>query len=240
MHHSQVSSTAPGMLKEEISQLDKVLSQALSTASTVFITLGTAWVYEHISLGQIVANCHKVPAKDFDKKLLSPSEIHESLQGMVDSIQAVNPQTEIVFTVSPVRHIKDGIVENSLSKSLLIAGAHQCVVNNDGCHYFPSYELLMDDLRDYRFYDGDMIHPSKEAIAYCWEKFSLAFFDEKTMAINQRIEKVLLAQQHRFRSSSVATKEVFAQKQIRQCRDLESTVGRAAFQDEITYFESLL
>lgn len=153
-----------------LQESQQLLRHQLRASSHLFITLGTAWVYRHLQRDEIVANCHKVPQKEFSKELLSVDEVTESLLKMITLIKALNPSVHITYTVSPVRHSKDGFIENTRSKSHLISAVHQ-VVDNEYTHYFPAYELMMDELRDYRFYASDMLHPSEQAVDYIWEKF---------------------------------------------------------------------
>ncbi len=156
----------------------------------IIITLGTSWVYRHIESDKIVANCHKIPQKKFLKELLSVDEIRESLEAIIALIKSVNQQANIVFTVSPVRHIKDGFIENTQSKSHLIAAMHHVVDIRNAIHYFPSYEIMMDELRDYRFYAEDMIHPNQTAINYIWEKFTNVWISESAKQTIQEVATI--------------------------------------------------
>lgn len=153
-----------------LQEAQQQLRTYLLEASHVFITLGTAWVYKHIERDCVVANCHKVPQKEFSKKLLTEDEVSKSVSQICKSIKTLNPSAHIVFTVSPVRHAKDGFVENTRSKAHIITAVHK-LVDAQQAYYFPAYELLMDELRDYRFYASDMLHPSEQAIDYIWERF---------------------------------------------------------------------
>ena len=196
--HSDLSDTSDKKLLENLNNsLASTLVQ-LKKASHVVITLGTAWVYRSLVSRKIVANCHKVPQKSFSKELLSVTAIEESLRAILELVRSINKEVHFVFTVSPVRHLKDGFVENQRSKSHLISAVHE-VLNTDyrkaSISYFPSYELQMDELRDYRFYKQDMIHPNRIAIDYIWEKFRQVWFSESTVhTMNdvQTIQKGLL------------------------------------------------
>lgn len=152
----------------------------LLNATHICITFGTAWVYELKESKYLVANCHKMPASLFEKKLLGVEEIQTSISKIIQLIHQINPKTSIVFTISPVRHLKDGFVENNCSKSHLFTALHSINHQPSTVNYFPSYEIMMDDLRDYRFYGADMIHPNPIAIDYIWEKFSEVYFSEIT------------------------------------------------------------
>ncbi|TVZ52205.1 GSCFA domain-containing protein [Dokdonia sp. Hel_I_53] len=168
--HSDLNASSRLEAVIHLQEAQQVLREQLTEASHIVITLGTSWVYKHIARQQVVANCHKVPQKEFTKELLDSQKISESLSRILKDVQQLNPSASITFTVSPIRHSKDGFVENTLSKSHLIAAVHH-VVDNENVHYFPAYEIMMDELRDYRFYNADMIHPSPVAIDYIWEKF---------------------------------------------------------------------
>lgn len=193
--HSVLSNDSKSELLKELNHQVKITNNSIIEASHVIITLGTAWVYRHIETDQIVANCHKVPQKQFVKELLSIETISESLQAIVTLIKSVNPKAVVIFTVSPVRHLKDGFVENARSKAHLIAAIHEVVEPRQLIHYFPSYEIMMDELRDYRFYDEDMIHPNKIAVEYIWGKFQEVWISKevsKTMSVIDEIQKGLL------------------------------------------------
>jgi len=169
--HSKRSDLSKPKLLASLNESTETLGQQINRASHIVITLGTAWVYRLISRNTIVANCHKLPQKQFEKELLCVEKISASLKRMLEKIRAVNPYSKIIFTVSPVRHLRDGFIENVHSKSHLITAVHQVINTENESFYFPSYELMMDELRDYRFYKEDMIHPNATAINYIWEKF---------------------------------------------------------------------
>ena len=169
MAHSKLSHVSKPVLLNQLNQALFLLKEQLKKASHIIITLGTAWVYQHKNTQLTVANCHKVPQKHFNKYLLSVKDASGSISALVNKIKLGNPKASILFTVSPVRHIKDGFVENMQSKSHLLAAIHQNVTQ--GVFYFPSFEIMMDELRDYRFYKQDMIHPNATAINYIWSRF---------------------------------------------------------------------
>lgn len=193
-HHSTFSGPRadPQFKNENVLEFHEDLKKA----THIFVTLGTAWVYRYLKTNEIVANCHKIPQKEFKKELLSVKEIEKSLQSSIHLIKSNNPDTSIIFTVSPVRHIKDGFTENQLSKAYLLSAVHQ-VVGNGNASYFPAYEIMMDELRDYRFYKRDMLHPNKLAIEYIWEKFVGAFMRGSTLKTMSEIEKLQKEIAHR-------------------------------------------
>ena len=175
--HGSFSSTS---LAESLAKANRALvvgAEALALADLVIITLGTAWIYERE--GRVVANCHKQPAAQFTRRKMSVEEIVGRFCALIDGVLK---EKRILFTVSPIRHLKDGLAENSLSKAILrVAIDELCRRYPDRCHYFPAYELLVDDLRDYRFYAEDMLHPSKQAVDYVWRKFAAATMDSHTL-----------------------------------------------------------
>ena len=185
--HSSFSSVDKNAILERLNSRILSTKKQLEEANHIIITLGTSWVYRFEETATIVANCHKIPQKKFLKKLLSVDEIGHSLEMITSRIKSINKNVTIIFTVSPVRHLKDGFVENKLSKSHLITAIHQ-LLKNQNVSYFPSYEIMMDELRDYRFYAEDMIHPNNIAINYIWEQFIMTWFSEKTISIMKEIE----------------------------------------------------
>jgi hypothetical protein len=168
----------------------------LTNTDLTFITLGTAWVYELKSNQEVVSNCHKMDSYLFNKRILSVEECNEAIKLIVAQLKSFNSKMKILFTLSPVRHTKDGLVENSLSKSTLLYSIYQNV-DHEQTYYFPSYEIMMDDLRDYRFYKEDMIHPTDQAIDYIWEKLCASLFDESTLLTMKNVEIIKKFLNHR-------------------------------------------
>lgn len=194
-HHSRFSGTNPTGVIHLINKEINTARDFLQDAKVLFLTLGTAWVYRYD--GEIVANCHKIPNHQFEKELLDTNAIVDSFYTMYDQLKVFNPDLQVVFTLSPVRHIKDGMEENSVSKAILRTAIHQLSQENEQVNYFPAYELLMDDLRDYRFYNADMLHPNEQAIDYVWGYFKDRYFGEETQDIIQRVEKLEAAIKHK-------------------------------------------
>ena len=195
--HSDLSHPDKNILLNNLNTALQITKERLSNASHLIITLGTAWVYTHLKSEEPVANCHKVPQKEFSKGLLSAPVITESLQNIISITLNANPGLQLIFTVSPVRHIKDGFTENQWSKSNLISALHNILNTQEdsNCSYFPSYEIMMDELRDYRFYAKDMIHPSDVAIDYIWQRFTDSWISDATqteMKEADAIQKALL------------------------------------------------
>ncbi|MEQ8218519.1 MAG: GSCFA domain-containing protein [Arenibacter sp.] len=194
--HSDLSSVTKEDLFDSLNSGLLETKLYLTTASHIFITLGTAWAYQLKESGKEVANCHKVPQLAFKKQLLSIDKIVGSLEAIVRQIQTINTKAKIVFTVSPVRHLKDGFIENQQSKAHLISAVHQ-IIKKANALYFPSYELMMDELRDYRFYANDLVHPNDLAITYIWEKFVSVWIAQDAWPTMEKVAAVQSGLNHR-------------------------------------------
>ena len=195
--HSELSSTSKEELLLNLNEAIQLTIQRINDSTHIIITLGTAWSYRYIETDKIVANCHKVPQKKFLKQIQSVKSIIESLESIIALVKSVNPKVSIIFTVSPVRHIKDGFVENTQSKSHLITAIHQVVEPRKGTHYFPSYEIVMDELRDYRFYSKDMLHPNQVAIDYIWEQFKTVWISSESLKMMERVDSIQKGLNHK-------------------------------------------
>lgn len=193
--HSQLSNPNKEEFLTTLNALISSTNEQLNSATHIIITHGTSWVYRNSESNEIVANCHKVPQKQFTKELLSIETIEKSIQSTIKLIQELNPNCNFIFTVSPVRHIKDGFVENQRSKAHLISAIHSYSLQPTT--YFPSYEIMMDELRDYRFYAEDMLHPNQTAIDYIWIKFFENFVDEKEFVTMNQVCEIQRALKHR-------------------------------------------
>ncbi len=179
-HHSIFSGMEKNKVLEKINQSQSHAHNFLKTASWLVITLGTSYNYQLKNSKDFVANCHKAPADFFEKNLIELKEIYFNLFDVIKKLQSYNPNLKIIFTISPVRHVRDGIIENNRSKARLIEAAHSIVGQNENVFYFPAYELLIDVLRDYRFYKSDMVHANEVAVNYIFEIFSKTYLDETT------------------------------------------------------------
>lgn len=200
--HSKLSNPSKEVLLNNLNHAIKLTNKQINESTHVIITLGTAWVYRFMESGSLVANCHKVPQKQFEKELLSVEAIAQSLENIVNSIRSVNKNANLIFTVSPVRHIKDGFIENTRSKAHLFTAIHKMINNqlsigNGLLTYFPSYEIMMDELRDYRFYTEDMVHPNQLAINYIWEKFQQVWITDEALNTMKMVDEVQKGLQHR-------------------------------------------
>jgi hypothetical protein len=199
--HSELSiGNKEAFLKELNSIIEQSYNQIIQSTHLI-ITYGTSWVYKLKATNEVVANCHKVPQNQFNKEILSVEVIEQSIKKTIDLVRKINPNCAITFTVSPVRHIKDGFVENQRSKAHLITAIHDIITDGHPERsrgtYFPSYEIMMDELRDYRFYDKDMLHPNQVAIDYIWEQFCESNVSKECYPIMQEVETIQKGLTHR-------------------------------------------
>ena len=219
--HSELSNPNKEAFLKNLNSIAEMTHQQIGTLSHCIITLGTSWVYRNIESNEIVANCHKMPQKQFIKELLSIHKIEESLRNIISLIHSVNPNCKFIVTVSPVRHIKDGFVENTLSKAHLIAAIHNLKLETRNPQYFPAYEIMMDELRDYRFYAEDMLHPSQTAIDYIWMKFYENYISESEFETMNEICSIQKGLQHRPFNPKTESHEKFLSKIIIQQQKLK-------------------
>jgi len=196
-HHSSFSEPKKNDCLSRINDSAKKLRAALVNANCLILTFGTAFIYKHLSSDKFVANCHKIPQSEFKKSLLNISDIISEFEKMHQLLKKINPSIKIILTVSPVRHWKDGVIKNQRSKSILHLAIGEICKNFSTVEYFPSYEIVMDDLRDYRFYKPDLLHPNQIAIDYIWEKFANIYFDQKTLDLNKTISQIQKSVHHR-------------------------------------------
>ena len=184
--------------------------ESLKSAQLLTITLGTAIVYRLKTTGEVVANCHKVPQHEFDRQMSSVPDMVKVLDEMLTKLNQFNPQLRIILTVSPIRHIADGLDINSLSKASLRVAINEAIKSHrDYCDYFPAYEIMLDDLRDYRFYANDMVHPSEVAIEYIWQAFQATYLDDRSALAVARCERIHKRMQHRPMSANRETVDRF-------------------------------
>jgi hypothetical protein len=220
-HHSNFSDPHKEGCLNLINREIKTSSKHLKKAVFLLITFGTAWVYRLKKNGEIVSNCHKVPDKEFDRVLLSPEDITNSWKVFLPELLQKNKDLKIIFTVSPVRHWKDGAHGNQLSKSvLLLAIDDLCAIFPENTEYFPAYEILLDDLRDYRFYADDLLHPSTQAVDYIWSIFEKVYFDKHTLEINKELGKLIQAKNHRVYNKDTQAYLKFREKISHQVKQL--------------------
>lgn len=206
---------------------------ALLSADCIIITLGTAWVYEHIATGRVVANCHKIPQCEFTRRRLSVSEICDLFRPLMEGILS---DKQVIFTVSPVRHTADGLAENSLSKATLRLAVDEIINEFSNADYFPAYEIVTDDLRDYRFYADDLVHPSSQAIEYIWEHFVQSALSDSAKQTLDKVVKIVAAAAHRPFNPHSSEYHKFCQRNLEQAKAL----SMIDFSDECAIFERFL
>lgn len=219
-YHSEFYSETFEGLIQRIREAGRDFKAFLQEADLLILTLGTSWVYRHE--GEPVSNCHKLPASRFEKHLLSLEEQRERLNFLISKVRSVNPELKIMFTVSPVRHIKEGIQENSVSKALLRLICDEAVKNYPATSYFPSFEIMMDDLRDYRFYKPDLIHPDEVAETYICELFMKSVMSEEARATSEAWHKVRMALNHRPLNPQSTSHLAFLKKLAAKIRTFET------------------
>lgn len=203
-------------------------SKALHEAEWVILTFGTAWVYERE--GRVVANCHKQPASEFERRRLSVEEIVELYRTLFDGVLR---DKKVIMTVSPVRHVGDGLQENSVSKAILRLAVEELVTKYENAHYFPSFEILIDDLRDYRYYAEDLAHPSKMAVEYVWERFCEYALTDKARELLPKIEQIVSAAEHRPFNPESDAHRAFCRKMLAKAEeidDIDFTLEKEAFE----------
>lgn len=197
-HHSGFNSRYLHKTLGAINENIEAGNSFLKETKWVIITYGTSFIYEFLPKRKLVANCHKIPGKFFEKRLLSHLELTDAIYETIQNLNDIcDEDVQILFTVSPVRHTKDGMAENTLSKAKLITAIHEIIPEFANCYYLPVYEMVMDDLRDYRFYNEDMIHPNAQAVQYIFDKFGTAYFSEETKEFVTENFKIQQALEHR-------------------------------------------
>lgn len=239
-HHSRFSFPEQEVCLREINSRIEYSHNRISTINHLIITFGTAWTYRIADSGRLVSNCHKIPAGFFSRQLLKTDDIIPVYEKLISSMIKINPDLRIIFTVSPIRHWKDGPVQNTVSKSTLILSIHEILKLFDCTEYFPAYEIALDDLRDYRYYEEDMIHPNSQMTGYIWEKFSQTYFSDETLHAMKDIAKLNSALQHRpFQPG--ATKHIeFLNSQLEFIQTLKQKYPFLDFSEEETSLKSKL
>jgi hypothetical protein len=238
-HHSRFSDPDKDSCLQKINKRFQESSQNLRSAHVLFLTFGTSYVYKLRSSGKVVANCHKVAASEFERERISAAEIVKEYDDLLKKLWKLNPEIKVVFTVSPVRHWKDGAHNNQLSKATLLLAIDEICQKHERASYFPSYEIVMDELRDYRFFEEDMLHPNKIAVNYIWDKLRESFMQTETMAIMKEIEKITQATKHRPFNPETETFQVFAKQNYEKLK-LLVTQYKLDLSEEEKYFKSVI
>jgi len=234
-HHSRFSNPDKDAAIQVINQSQTEAHHFLKQADWILITLGSAFVYITKN-GEPVANCHKVPTDKFNKHLLSIDEVVTLLNNIIQQLLEFNPKLKIIFTISPVRHLRDGFVENNRSKATLIHAVHQLVNQSDRFFYFPAYELVIDDLRDYRFYAEDMVHPNYTATNYVWDKFVSTCIDEPSQKLMKEINEINAAKNHKPFNPTSSQHKKFLQTNFEKVKKLQVAYPYINFKEEVDFF----
>ncbi len=236
-HHSSFSNADKQVCLEKINaNLDKAHS-FLKNANFLVVTFGTARYYRLIETGEIVSNCHKLPSNKFTNTLFEVSEITKLYSVLIEKLLKFNSGIKIIFTVSPIRHWKDGANNNQISKATLLLAIKNITAQIATCQYFPSYEILLDELRDYRFYADDMLHPSEIAINYIWQKFTEIYIETETKEIFHEVEKLRKAMEHRVLQAKNDAYIDFMTKCYQKTIALQSKFPQINLNEEIQFFE---
>jgi len=239
-HHSDFSRGDPQECLRVINESIRKTQSYLSKTDFILITYGTAYVYRYRKNGQIVSNCHKIPAKEFDHFRLSLSQISENIRRTIAAARRLNPEIRFIFSVSPIRYLKEGFTENQLSKALLLLAVHEAIGQDERSVYFPAYEIMMDDLRDYRFYEANLVHPNALAIDYIWHIFAEAFFSEECRRSVQKTEKLVSACRHRPRNPGAGKYKQFLINQLKYADDLQKEFPYLKLDEEISFLQETL
>lgn len=244
-HHSRFSNINADECLKNINESQRQARNFLKQADWLIITLGSSFSYRltndadkaSSSKGEGVANCHRAPLQWFNKYLLTIDEIISLLDTTYHRLKQYNPKLKIIFTISPVRHIRDGVIENNRSKAKLIEAVHHMVNKFPGLYYFPAYELVIDVLRDYRFYDIDMVHPNYPATEFVMEKFRENFIDEESQQLMEEVKKIVIARKHKAFQPETNAHKTFLKAHLDKAKELQAKFNFIDFKEEIKYFQ---
>ena len=235
--HSSLSHDDANVALAQMSNAVMRGAEALTVANVVIITFGTAFVYRLNDSDEVVANCHKQPQRLFSREMLSAEDIVQRYNAL---LQGPLANKRVIFTLSPVRHLGDGLEQNSLSKATLRVAIAEIMAKNSNADYFPSYEIMMDELRDYRFYADDMAHPSALAVEYIWERFTQTALSEATLEAIKRIEHIMAAAEHRPFNPESDAHRAFCRKMLSECELLQRELPCVCLDSEKEYFKTYL
>jgi len=235
-HHTRFSNIEAAETLKQINHSQQEAATFIKKASWVIITLGSAFQYHLVENGKPVANNHRAPAKWFEKKLLRAEEIVNALQNTLKKLYAINPSAQVLFTISPVRHIRDGVVDNNRSKARLIEAVHALCATYQNAHYFPAYELVIDVLRDYRFYDIDFVHPNYLATQFVWEQFAGSCIEPAAKIIMQQVLEIVTARSHRPRFPGTEAHRKFKEEYLTKTKQLLKQHPYLDMSEELRYF----
>lgn len=236
--HGSFSSTDKCEALQKMNRGLQLAHERIAEMTLLIVTFGTAFVYRNVADGKVVANCHKMPAASFAREMLTVQDITSRYSGIIEMLKKLNSNIQIVFTVSPVRHLRDGAHENQLSKSTLLLAVDWLASNFDNVHYFPSYEIMMDDLRDYRFYGSDMVHPSDLAIEYIWQGLITNCFNKDDLATMGEVQKIVSTSQHRPINPDTEEFKLFVLKQLAIVEQFARTHTNIDMSKEIAHWNN--
>lgn len=243
-HHSRFSNIDKDACLEQINNSQQQAHVFLKNADWLIITLGSSFSYKlthHAnktseSISNAVANCHRAPANWFEKDMLTIDEMYLMLKRCLEQLKAFNPKLKFIFTVSPVRHIRDGVIENNRSKARLIEAVHSIIAKTNSVYYFPAYELVIDVLRGYRFYDIDLVHPNYAATEFVMEKFAANCIEEKSNQLMEEVRKIVIARKHKAFQPETNAHQQFLNVHFEKAKELQSKYPFLNLQDELNYF----
>lgn len=235
-HHTRFSHIDADEALKSINQSQQEATTFIKNATHIIITLGSAFQYYLVENGKPVANNHRAPAQWFQKHLLATDVITRKLDETLKKIKSVNPNAQIIFTISPVRHTRDGVVENNRSKARLIESVHQLCADHTHAYYFPSYEIVIDILRDYRFYDIDFVHPNYLATSYIWEQFVKSCMDGKTIEIIKEVQDIVTSRNHKPRFPNTDAHKRFMTSYREKVRSFTQAYPYINMEQELAYF----
>ena len=215
-HHGSFSSIQKEEIVEEINRNCNQAHLQLKNAEFLIVSFGSAFVFEHIKNNEIVANCHKIPSSEFKKRILTLEEITNKFEQLLLSLKAFNPNLKLILTVSPVRYIRDGLIGNNLSKSVLLQATYELCNQNKNAYYFPAYEIVIDELRDYRFFESDFIHPNELAIKYVLKRFIETCFDDEAKHFYREMELLMLNLNHKTLHKGTNEHKSFIESTLKQ------------------------
>lgn len=240
LHHGSFSDTDRDKCLDKINKALDLARDDLFTAGTLIITFGTAYVFRFKEKDMVVGNCHKLPAANFDRYRLDVDSFVADWNQLLIELKQINPQIRVLFTVSPIRHMNDGAHQNQLSKATLMLAIDKLREMNSDIIYFPSYEIMLDELRDYRFYNEDMVHPSHTAIKYIWQRFSEVYFDDETSKTISEWEKIRLAINHRPSDSRSEEYKQFLRQTLLKLKTFDEKYTYICCTEEIFHLQSML
>ncbi len=238
-HHTAFSSYERNVLIDRLNDVSLIASEFIRQASFLFVTFGTSYIYTLRETGAIVANCHKLPSSLFERRQASSNEIAARWSETLDRISEINPGLRVWFTVSPVRHLSDGAHANQISKAHLLLAVGELLAHRSVEGYFPAYEIFMDELRDYRYYAADMVHPSETAIDFIWEKFASVYIDSPTLRLWNEAARITRSMAHRITGGKRETAP-FATAMLDRIADLKEKAPFINLVNEEAYFRGLL